>query len=280
MLKKIIHVYKDFDQWKNSPPGLGDFLRGSCHLHDFMTSKNIDFKIDISQTDFSNHINFNANIFTVSNASDINNANEYFTDHSLLMNDLNSFIASDKEYLYISTNLGLWNRLDLPGATKSFMSSFYDFNADVYSYGIKHTPVSSYEVLSIRCGDKFYGNSIHTLDPSLIDKLFKLIDYFIVPNLKHPLFITSDSFLLKKELAEKYGFLIMPHYSEHGAFNKSTFPVCVDMNLLKNSKFNYHINLWANWWSGFSHYTSLIFTIPSMNFRAPDFICEKLSFNP
>ena len=48
MQKKVIQVYKNFDQWKNSPPGLGDFIRGSCHLHELMSSVNVDFKIDIS----------------------------------------------------------------------------------------------------------------------------------------------------------------------------------------------------------------------------------------
>jgi hypothetical protein len=46
---------------------------------------------------------------------------------------------------------------------------------------------------------------------------------------------------------------------------------------LKNSRFNYHINAWVGWWSGFSHYTSLIFNIPSMNFRAPKFAREQIT---
>jgi hypothetical protein len=36
------------------------------------------------------------------------------------------------------------------------------------------------------------------------------------------------------------------------------------------------VNLWATWWSGFSHYTSLIFAIPSLNLRAPEFQVEAV----
>ena len=277
MQKKVIQVYKNFDQWKNSPPGLGDFIRGSCHLHELMSSVNVDFKIDISQSDFKNHIIHSDSIFSVNDMSSINHANEYFTDHQALISDLDSFLRGHSDAFFISTNMGQWNRLELPAATRKFMVDFFNFNESVTKYSAFHIPIDSYEVLSIRCGDRFYGQTELIVDSILKKHLFTIIENSILPNLKHPLVLTSDSFLLKKELADKYGFLILPHHSEHGAFNSSSYPVCVDMNLLKNSNFNYHINLWANWWSGFSHYTSMIFSIPSMNFCAPNFICETLN---
>ena len=277
MQKKIIQVYKNFDQWKNSPPGLGDFIRGSCHLHELMCSVNVDFKIDISQSDFKNHIIHSDSIFSVNDMISVNHANEYFTDHQALISDLDSFLRGHSDAFFISTNMGQWNRLELPAATRKFMVDFFNFNESVTKYSACHIPIDSYEVLSIRCGDRFYGQTELIVDSILKKHLFTIIENSILPNLKHPLVLTSDSFLLKKELADKYGFLILPHHSEHGAFNSSSYPVCVDMNLLKNSSFNYHVNLWANWWSGFSHYTSMIFSIPSMNFCAPHFSCEALN---
>jgi hypothetical protein len=277
MHKKIIQVYKNFDQWKNSPPGLGDFIRGSCHLHELLSSVNVDLKLDISQSDFKNHIVQNENMFTQKDMRSITNAAEYFTDHNALINDLNLFLKGDSQTLFICTNFGHWNRLELPAPTKKFMANFFKFSDAVTAYSASHIPVQSYEVLSIRFGDKYYGETDASPEVFLKNQLFNIIERAILPNLKHPLVVTSDSFLMKNELADKYGFLMLPHHSEHGAFNSSSYPVCVDMSLLKNSKFNYHINLWANWWSGFSHYTSLIFSIPSMNFRAPEFICETLN---
>ena len=51
---------------------------------------------------------------------------------------------------------------------------------------------------------------------------------------------------------------------QHGGFG-NVEPVVRDLDLLKHSCFNYHINAWQTWWSGFSHYTSLIFEIPYLN---------------
>jgi hypothetical protein len=54
-------------------------------------------------------------------------------------------------------------------------------------------------------------------------------------------------------------------------------PVAVDMCLLRHSKANHHINAWASWWSGFSHYTSILSGVGGLNFRAPLFACEAVS---
>ena len=43
----------------------------------------------------------------------------------------------------------------------------------------------------------------------------------------------------------------------------------LDVELLKRANHIYHINLWQTWWSGFSHYTSLIFDVPETNVVGP-----------
>ena len=42
-------------------------------------------------------------------------------------------------------------------------------------------------------------------------------------------------------------------------------PVVRDLDLLRHSSVNFHINAGQAWWSGFSHYTSLIFDVPYLN---------------
>ena len=275
-MKRIIQVYKAPHQWINSPPGLGDFIRGACHLHELLSTQNIEFSIDISQSDFHNHIIQDDRLFSINDSEDIKNAAEYFTDHISLINDINQFLNSFETTLFISTNYGNWSRVNLPLLTKDTMKMLYVFNDSISFDVSSNIPINQYEVLSIRCGDKFYGNPESALEHSLTSKIFNIIENFILPNLQSPLVVTSDSFHFKKLLSDKYGFLMLPHQSEHGAFNSSCYPVCMDMHLLKNSKYIYHINAWANWWSGFSHFTSQIFTIPSINFRAPDFLFEKV----
>ena len=273
-MKRIVQVYKAPHQWINSPPGFGDFIRGACHLHELLSTQNIEFSIDISQSNFFNHIIQDDRLFSNNDSEDLKNATEYFTDHNLLINDINQFLNSSETSLLVSTNFGNWNRVNLPLFTKETMKMLYVFNDSISSDVSSNIPVHEYEVLSIRCGDKFYGKPEFSPEDSSLSIIFNIIENSILPNLKSPLVITSDSFHIKKHLSEKYGFLMLPHQSEHGAFNSSCYPVCMDMNLLKNSKYIYHINAWANWWSGFSHFTSQIFTIPSINFRAPDFLLE------
>lgn len=275
-MKRIIQVYKAPHQWINSPPGLGDFIRGACHLHELLSTQNIEFSIDISQSDFHNHIIQDDRLFSINDSEDIKNAAEYFTDHISLINDINQFLNSFETTLFISTNYGNWSRVNLPLLTKDTMKMLYVFNDSICFDVSSNIPINEYEVLSIRCGDKFYGNPESALEHSLTSKIFNIIENFILPNLQSPLVVTSDSFHFKKLLSDKYGFLMLPHQSEHGAFNSSCYPVCMDMHLLKNSNYIYHINAWANWWSGFSHFTSQIFSIPSLNFRAPEFQSENV----
>ena len=98
----------------------------------------------------------------------------------------------------------------------------------------------------------------------------------VLPCARAPMVVTSDCHELKLELARRYGMIALPHRSQHGAFGNA-LPVAIDLNMLKNSRFNYHINCRADWWSGFSHYTSMIFRVPSMNFRSPHFAKEEIT---
>jgi hypothetical protein len=257
---------------------LGDFIRGACHLIESYQMDGVEFKIDISQTEFSNLIEFDESLFTTGEAEKLKTAEEYFTDHVLLTKQVNDFIASNDEELFITTNLGNWNRLTLPRNVSNTIKKFYKFNNSIEEATSAAINKSDYEVLSIRCGDQFFNQIDNSINKGTVELICKIIENNIIPNLQYPLVVTSDSYALKNWLAEKYGFIVIPHQSQHGAFGNAR-PVAMDLCMLKNSKFNYHINSWATWWSGFSHYTSIIFNIPSMNFRAPDFIKEEISRN-
>ena len=275
--KRIIQVYKGPDQWINSPPGMGDFIRGSIHLHELVKDLPVEFKIDISQSDFANYINYDPILFQIGDRKSIQNAEEYFVDHNSLRERIVDFLKSNDEFdLYICTNYGSWNRLALPSQEKEFIIPLFNFFEDVISQINNEINIQEFEVLSIRCGDNFYSNQKKLLINNL-DNLFKIIETEIIPNSERPKIITSDCYELKVMLAEKYKFKFLGHRSEHGAFGGAN-SVVKDLEILKRSKFNYHINNWATWWSGFSHYTSLIFDIPSMNFRTPLF--EKEIINP
>jgi len=201
-MKTIIHAYKSGDQWiHSSPPGLGDFIRGTCHLFERLDGTGCVLKVDISQTTFSELIDFD------------------------------EVIAG-----------------------------------------------RPYELLSIRTGDGFVANGRgrNGVRGDLKRILFSLIENRIIAHSHSPIVVMSDSHELKKELARRYSFIVFPHAPHHGS-SGNALPVSIDIHLLRNSNFNWHINAWQPWWSGFSHYTSLIFTIPSANFRTPLFIREEIT---
>ncbi len=274
--KRVVQAYKAPDQWINSPPGLGDFVRGACHLFEKLQGSGIELRIDMSQTGFAALITQDSAVFQSGDPSRIAAAEEYFVDHVALHSRLVAFLHSDETELYVCTNLGAWNRTTLPVAVREFITGVYRFSQEVEAMNAQALQTDAFEVLSIRCGDSFYGNAEGSLQQSAVPIIFKLIEQTILPRVQSPLVVTSDCHPFKLELAKRYGMRMLPHRSQHGAFGHA-LPVAMDMCMLKNSRFNYHINSWATWWSGFSHYTSVIFQIPSMNFRAPQFTKEEIS---
>ncbi len=274
MQKRIIQTYKAPEDWVKGPPGIGDFIRGACHLFEMLDGAGVEFRIDISRTEFFDLIEYDESIFQIGDAEKIANAALYFVDHAALYQRIVEFLKSQEADLYICTNLGAWNRMELPHKTRDFIRKFYRFNGVVGRLSATVLKGRTYEMLTIRCG-QFDDEQKGSLDINAKNQILSIIENQILPNAKFPIVVASDSHQLKCELAEKYGFILFPHQTKHGAYGGG-LPVVTDLFLLKNSKFNYHINVWASWWSGFSHYTSIIFNIPGINFRAPHFTREEV----
>jgi hypothetical protein len=276
--KRVIQVYKAPHQWINSPPGLGDFVRGICHLVEKLRGSGIELRVDVSQTGFAALIDQDPEVFQSGDEQRIASAQEYFVDHVALHDRLVAFLHSGESELYVCTNVGAWNRPTIPDDARAYARRFYSFNESIEQAVAQALPAPNYEVLSVRCGDQFYndpGGRVHTdIEPVI----HSLIEQQILPQLQFPLVVTSDCHELKLALQNRYGLQALPHRSQHGAFESgSALPVAMDMCMLKHSRFNHHINTWATWWSGFSHYTSVIFQIPSANFRAPQFVRESIT---
>ena len=275
-MKTLVQCYKGAGQWMNSPPGLGDFIRGTSHLHELLSPSGIALRVDLTQSGFDQHFELDSAIAHQGEAVRVAQAEEYFEDHAALIRRVQAFAQSNETTLYVCTNLGAWNRTTLPPETLAFMRRLLRFRPAIHAAVDAALPVNAYEVLSIRCGDAFYDAGQTPSHLHFMDQAQRLLETEILPRIRRPLVLTSDSFELKSALAQRYGLLYLPHRSQHGAFNGTTLPVAIDLCLLSRSHFNHHINLWATWWSGFSHYTSLVFAIPSLNLRAPDFQVEAV----
>ena len=276
-VKRVIQTYKAPHQWVESPPGLGDFVRGACHLFETLQRLGVELRIDVSQTEFASLIKQDPSLFHAGEKGRIASAEEYFEDHDhlTLQDRLMTFLRSGETELYVSTNLGAWHRLALPDATRGFIAGFYHFTDEIEHLTALALP-AAYEVLSVRCGDHCYSDPAASVSGDSARLIDSIIERHVLPRTQFPLVVTSDCHELKLDLARRYGFITLPHRSQHGAFG-NVRPVAIDLCLLKHSRFNYHINVWADWWSGFSHYTSAIFKIPSMNFRSPRYAREEIT---
>jgi|GEM_PF-3673232 len=275
-LKRVIQTFKAPQQWTNTPPGLGDFVRGICYLHEILQGSGIELRVDVSQTEFVDLIEQSPSFFWIGAKQSIANAEEHFIDHPAAFDRLKEFFESDETEFYISTNIGNWDRVEIPEKTLQFARNFFAFTPHVEHLNANQLASKEYETLSIRCGDVFYKDpSIGLIEEAKV-QIRSIIEEHVLPRAIHPIAVTSDCYELKQELAKRYGMMSLPYPSQHGAYGNA-LPVAMDLCLLKNSRCNYHINIWAGWWSGFSHYTSMIFHIPSFNFRMPDFAIEEVT---
>ncbi len=275
-VKCVIQTFKPSSEWYSSPPGLGDFIRGACHVHEMLEGTGIEMRVDISRTGFARFIEHDPALFHASTPEAVAEAEEFFNDEVALRLRLQAFLASDEQVLHVSTNAGAWNRTTLPERTRVAMQGLFRFTEDIERELAQGLPVQHYEVLSVRCGDRFYGADGRP-DDIAFRTICSLIERDVLPAAAHPVVITSDCHELKLDLARRYGLLMLAHRSRHGAFDDEVRPVAVDMCLLRHSRANHHINAWAGWWSGFSHYTSMLSGIGGLNFRAPYFECEAVS---
>lgn len=274
--QRVIQTYKPSHGWRGIPPGIGDYIRGACHLFEYLQPLDLDLRFDVSQTGFADLIHQDDTCFHSGDLTRVTAASEHFEDDAALFQEIAAFRESAAAELYVCSNMGAWDRLTLPSATRQFAGRFYRFTDPIDHAISAAAPGPEYAVLSVRCGDHVFGDSSGTLPADVEHQVSTIIETQILPELRWPLVVTSDSLALKRRLAQRYRLTVLDHEPGHGARGDER-AVALDLRLLKASRHNYHVNAWADWWSGFSHYTSRIFEIPSTNFRSPRFAREEIT---
>lgn len=245
-------------------------------LFESLKDSGVELRLDISRSDLSQWIRQDPALFCIS-STETGSAEEYFDTpgHLRLISGLEQFKRGQAIEFPVSTNLGDWFCGCLTVQARSYIKPFYNFVPAVTDVCAALRGGGPYEVLSIRCGNRFFGNPDELPAENDRNRVIDLIEREILPTVKAPVVIMSDSLALKTELARRFGFRTSSLLPEHCGLD-GAFSTCVDLDLLRHSMRNYHINLWAPWWSGFSHFTSLIFSIPSTNWRSPDFAREEV----
>lgn len=274
--QRVIQTFKPPQAWRSQAPGVGDFIRGACHLFEYLQPLDLDLRLDVSQTGFAGLIHQDDACFHAGDPVRVAAASEHFEDDQALFREIAAFREAELTELYVCSNMGAWDRLTLPPATRQFAAKFYRFTEAIEQAVAAAVAAPEYAVLSVRCGDDVFGDPSATLPANLEREVTSLVEAEILPASRLPIVVISDSLALKRRLAERYRLIALDHQPGHGARGDER-GVALDLCLLKGSRHNYHINAWADWWSGFSHYTSTIFAIPSTNFRSPRFAREEIT---
>lgn len=272
--KRLVQTYKPLGSWQHVPPGIGDFIRGTCHLFEHAQRLGVDLRIDVSGTGFAELIIQDPSAFQSGDPARIAAATEHFEDDTEFFHALDRFQRSRETELYVCSNMGAWDRPALPAPVREFAGKFYQFTAAVEDTVTRALPQPDFAVLSVRCGDESFDDPQAAVRPDQLQTVTGLIEREILPDARWPIVVISDSLAMKRALAAKYGFAILDHSPGHGARGDER-PVALDLCVLKRARHSYHINAWTDWWSGFAHYTALIFGIPSTSFRAPRFARES-----
>ncbi len=274
MTNLVAQTYKAPRHWRGHPPGIGDFVRGACHLLERLDGTGIELRLDVSQTGFAHVIEQDPSVFFAGDPQSIADAAEYFEDDEPFEADLAALKRAERGVLHVCSNMGAWNRVTLPLRTRQFMAPFYRFVPEIERAVTELSSGHGYRVVNIRCGDRYFSDPAAAIPDETVRLVSTILerDVLVGPS---PVVVMSDSAVLKSLLSRRYGLPAMSHQSQHGAFGGAE-AVARDLCLLKRSSFNIHINTWADWWSGFSHYTSMIFNVPSANYRAPRFAREEV----
>jgi hypothetical protein len=225
----------------------------------------MEIRLDVSMTEFAGFIRQDPEYFVASDPDRIAAALEDFhPDRTRLHAKIDELLASDATDLVLCTNVGASRRPSLPANVRDFARHFFDFSPAIHEANLTAFGEGPYSVLSVRCGDEYFGTENKTPPDTIRQLLFRTIEKRILKLSTCTVVVMSDSSALKKELGARYGMRYLDNLPQHGGFG-NVEPVVRDLDLLKHSCFNYHINAWQTWWSGFSHYTSLIFEIPYLN---------------
>lgn len=279
MTKKIIQVFKPNGGWREYPPGFGDFVRGTCNLHEHLKQHDINLFVDISHSSLSNYIIEDTSLFCENPKEQVVDAQEFFKSKEWpsLFKKIEDFIDSDEETLFLSTNVGEWSQLSLSDTTKDMAKKFFRFKHSVISPFNQLPTQEKYEVISIRCGDIYLSKTDSIDSKDNYKKIHRLLQTKIIPKLSQNAFIIGDCHRVTTNLAQSFGLIQTGLPPEHiGKSSEQLLPTMLDLCLLSHSKHNYHINIAHAWRSGFSHWASLVHSIPSTNFIKPAFYEERL----
>ena len=295
MLNKVINCY-----YNKSSSGIGDFLRGCCHLFNILNEQNINFEMSFKNHDLSKYLrtkcSVDVNLDDIYDTEKDNkencNENNYFDNMEA---NLLKVLNSDKEEMTIFSNysnhiVNIENYF-LPDDCKQFMKDNLIFSDEI-DQEFANLDLKDYIVAHFRLGDRECCQHIakselsrYNLNTALFDIHYeKLAGKIVTAYLenKKTVVVMSDSNkfkeYIKKNIVDRtdYDIRIIHEKSQHTSDNpgfiealnidreikqSNMYYVALDMKIISKTDQVQSYSVYP-WGSGFSFWLARIFDIP------------------
>jgi len=249
--KTIVHVL-DYSN------GFGDYLRGSILLAQYAKYFNVHFKMNLSLHDMSKCIDAESEVLPTQEKKHLllftGNHNADVNSDMKLRNIIESFVKSNDNHLYITTNL-YYHMHFVTEDIKQYINSCLNFKPNYYDMANELFNLTNYNVLHIRCHDLFLNYEFEYAQLfSEIDKL-QLGDNTIV---------MSNNSTLKRKLNKQFGF----HFIDKGVFHSGKIKnetelesTIIEYIILSKASSTYCLSEYQHG-SGFSEQCSVLNSLP------------------
>ena len=262
MVNKVINCY-----YNKSSSGVGDFLRGCCHLFNTLNEENVDFEFSFQHHDLSEHIKskctINVNENEIFDTEDTNkekcDIHNYFDN---MEHNLNECLNSDRDQIFIFSNYSYHilntEKYFLSEDCKNFMQSNLIFSNDIEKT-FNDLDTKDYNVIHFRLGDRECCQHIakseldrYNLNTALFDIDYKTLtrkitNYYLssspILGEEKTLLVLSDSNDFK-HYAEKffkdttYNIRIVHTKSQHTSDNPGSIDVLdIDRQIKKDNMY-------------------------------------------
>jgi len=249
--KTIIHVYPNNFINTVTPPGLGDFLRGSIFLAQYAEKHKFLFKIDLSNHPLSKYLDEDS-------VPNLLQPREFNTDYDNinLINLLDNFVDSNDKEIVLNTNV-FYNKQHLTEKIKDYIKSKLKFKQKYYDLEKKLVVYDKYDIIHVRCNDAFFVTNFDS------DKLYvEILKKF--KNHTNKIIVMSNNYYIKKKIKELFGFEYIHTKSVHTANVKKSDDLegtVIDFIALTKAEKIYTYSFYQHG-SGFSEQSAKLYDIP------------------
>lgn len=212
----VVHKYKSRCDTVGQPPGLGDFLQGTASLHMLSLIHGFKLRLDVSDHPLGHVLSKEHECFSNDYMSyERLGEQEFFNNLRLYVaNYVADFVRAGREgYVVVCSHMMVEGHATIKPSTKELIQSLLMPSAPVEvectaMMSRLHIRQGEFRIFHIRSGDRFRKWDVRELDGFVNDLETKFRQQAWDDQYTNPIVVMSDSYVVKKRLAERFGCLL------------------------------------------------------------------------